>query len=376
MKKRILITALFSMSFLLTACSGGVPAENAGKKGGAVSAEAEEAGKEEELTENTSAIGNPWKDNVSAEEAAELLGAFFIVPDGAENVTYRIMESDKLGEMDFDLDGLSFCARMKPSESFEDISGLYYTWETEDDGDIYGAEGKLRRAKDGDMTVDNCLWYDQELSMMFSVSTSDKDLDGFDITAIAQAMYQPSEEEGFIPSTFVEANSGKDSFESYDELISLLNKGEGYAYIKLKGYEGELLAVTDNILEDEQGNKITDSASIYGDTGEKVVNFGNVFGNGKEYPVRCDGELIYCAGEGMYESDFVTGSGDGIMVKDYIAESTDENGEIAYFGFLRDTNSFDEEKELPEDKEEAQKLYEKYIKDYYEKEALIINVVE
>lgn len=38
----------------------------------------------------------------------------------------------------------------------------------------------------------------------------------------------------FIPSSFVETNAGTDQFKSYDDIISNLKKGEGYAYIKVK----------------------------------------------------------------------------------------------------------------------------------------------
>ena len=41
--------------------------------------------------------------------------------------------------MDFTLDDLAFCARMKPTEALEDISVLYYEWDGELDDTVSGA---------------------------------------------------------------------------------------------------------------------------------------------------------------------------------------------------------------------------------------------
>ncbi len=76
-------------------------------------------------------MANPWKYDVSEQDVENLTGRAFTVPEGASEVAYGIMEQGKLGEMNFKLDGKSFCARMKPSEGFEDISGLYYEWDAE-----------------------------------------------------------------------------------------------------------------------------------------------------------------------------------------------------------------------------------------------------
>lgn len=150
--------------------------------------EVEETSQESEA--KTMAIGNPWKDDVSADEVAGLVNARFIVPDGAENVFYRINESDRLAEMNFNLNGMEFSARMKPTESLEDISGLYYEWADELSGSVAGADAKFRSAVADAETLQNVLWFDKK-GMTYSLFTQDKDLDGFDITAVAEAVYQP-----------------------------------------------------------------------------------------------------------------------------------------------------------------------------------------
>lgn len=145
-----------------------------------------------EPEEETVSVSNPWKDDVSTEEVANLVNTYFIVPEGAEDVTYRIDESDRLAEMDFTLDDLKFCARMKPTEALEDISGMYYKWDAELDDSIYGAEAKFRSAVSDSEMIHSVIWFDKS-GMSYSLTTSDKDLDGFDITAIVEAMYQPGE---------------------------------------------------------------------------------------------------------------------------------------------------------------------------------------
>ncbi|MCR4657003.1 MAG: hypothetical protein K5770_12350 [Lachnospiraceae bacterium] len=383
MKKKFykIITASVVLTLMLsfTGCSGEAPAELTLTEKESVTPEADvsEEKSEEEVTETTETteVANPWRDDVSVEEVADLIGAQFIVPDGAENVSYRIMESDKLAEMDFELDGLSFCARMKPAEEFEDISGLFYTWDVEEDQDIYDTPGQIRRAVTEEETVDSCLWYDEVLGMMFSVSTSAEDLDGFDIVAVAQAMYQPMDEGG-VYSSFVEFETERNVFDSYEDLISCLKEGNGYAYIELEGYDGELLAIAEATFDDLEGHQASMEVYLYGDYDGEVVNIGNFFSYGTAYPIRCDGKLLYGGGNHEYESDFLNEDGTGLMVKDLISVDYDEQGNASYYGFLRDKNVFDEDKEIPEDPAEAEELFNELTEAAMEVPVIDFEVVE
>ena len=327
--------------------------------------------------DGTVAMGNPWKDDVSADEVYELVDAYFIVPDGAEDVTYRINESDRLAEMDFTLDDLKFCARMKPTELLEDISGLYYEWDGELDDTVSGAEAKFRSAVSDSEMVHNVIWFD-ESGMSFSLMTSDKDLDGFDITAVVEAMYQPegNSEDDFMPSSFVEENAGKERFDSYDELISFLKPGQGYAYIELTGYDGKILAVTEETFDDPDGHKASSDAAVYAEINGEVKNIGNAFCSGTAYPLRCDGSLLYTGGDNEYGSYFVTGDGDGLMMKDSITEESDEDGKASYFGFTRETNDFDDTKDIPEDPAEGEKLFKELRDKAMKQQVIDFTVVE
>ena len=137
---------------------------------------------------------NPWQD--MTEEALRLAsGVEFGVPEGAENVIYRWLESEGLAEMQFALDGDDYCARIKPAAleagQVEDISGLYYEWENVESVTIGGyCEGTLGQAQaDGGRCVELCLWYDLVPGLMYSLSVNTADPDGLDLTAVAEMVY-------------------------------------------------------------------------------------------------------------------------------------------------------------------------------------------
>ena len=144
----------------------------------------------------TATVGmvNPWTE-VTEEEFAEKLGLYFAVPEGAENVVFRVLESEGLGEMLFTLDGMDYTARVKAAPEFEDISGMYYEWDNETDIEVNGRAGKEYRAKDEDKTVDLAMWCDIVPGIMYSLSTEGEDLDGFDIVAVCEMVFSPMQED-------------------------------------------------------------------------------------------------------------------------------------------------------------------------------------
>ena len=144
-------------------------------------------------TAGTVGMANPWVES-TAEEIMDKLGLSLKVPEGAEDVTYRMAEDLKMEEMTFKLDDLEFTARVKSTAEFEDISGLYYTWDLEDPCEVGGwCEGFDRRTKDGELTIDNVTWCDMVPGLSYSISTSAADLDGFDILGIANMVFEPAQ---------------------------------------------------------------------------------------------------------------------------------------------------------------------------------------
>ncbi len=134
---------------------------------------------------------NPWQYEVSPEDVQKMVNESFTVPEGAENVVYGIMESEKLAEVQFDLDGVSYCARMEPAKEFTDISGMYYTWDAEGVDQVNGLDAQERRyLSDEEEDADNILFYDADKQMMYSISATTPDLDGFDLVAVAETVFQ------------------------------------------------------------------------------------------------------------------------------------------------------------------------------------------
>lgn len=137
-------------------------------------------------------MANPWVET-TAEEMAQTIGVELGVPEGAENIVWRMMPEVGMGEMTFTWDGMDYTARVQPTAEFEDISGLYYEWEHEEPCQVSWCEGKLMRTTDADqgLTIDLCLWFDVVPGVMYAVSASAPDLDGFDILAAAEQLFVP-----------------------------------------------------------------------------------------------------------------------------------------------------------------------------------------
>ncbi len=197
MKKKIvlLLGILVLSAFTLMGC------------GSEKKAEAEVPVAEENGEEVITQIANPWSDTTE-EEAKTLCPRLFKAPEGATNVKWTKCEPDAsvegdsyMVQLDFDLDGLSFTARAKyGTPEYSDISGLYYTWTVgPEDSTLQNwgggnMEGKAYRLVNDDGYIDLITWYDIEIGISYSLTVSDKDLDGFDIQAVAEEMYNPDNE--------------------------------------------------------------------------------------------------------------------------------------------------------------------------------------
>lgn len=141
-------------------------------------------------------LANPWKD-LARDELEQVSGMSFGVPEGAENVVYRWLESDALAEMQFTMDGDEYCARAQSAELAEgelmNISGMYFQWEHEEDITVGDCRGSIGQAQTGSEDwVELCLWYDAGAKRMYSLSVYTTDPDGLDLTAVAQMVYRPA----------------------------------------------------------------------------------------------------------------------------------------------------------------------------------------
>ena len=140
-------------------------------------------------------IANPWHD-VTEEEVAELCPASFVVPEGAENASWSVMDAEEgaspLVQLSFDLDGNSFTAREQVTEdAAADISGMYYDWTAQLEETLQNWGGlacQSYRHVGDDGYADLCTWYDEASRTSYSLSVTAEDLDGFDILAVAEAL--------------------------------------------------------------------------------------------------------------------------------------------------------------------------------------------
>ncbi len=364
MKKKIVYLIMAGM-LMLTGCGGANEEQSAEASSETTEANDAEAGNTEMSSDSEETqLANPWRD-ITEEEAKNGSVRLFTIPEGAENVTWSMMESKgdeaPLIQATFTLDGKEFTARTQYGASeFADISGMNYEWSSKDEGKLATWGGGNMDAKfyryNGDECADLCTWYDIEIGIAYSLSTVASDLEGFDIRAVAEAM--PPEPEMYI-SSFVEEVAGKTEFESYDEVISYLKKGQGYAYIQLKGYNGDVLALAENVYKDKGKNLAIDVA-LYGEVDGVVKNLGNVSSAGTAYPVAVQDGAIFACNHHSYEVYFVNPEGDGLMMKDCIHEEYNENGNATYIGFTRETNSFDNDVEFTGGEAEYKKYWENY----------------
>lgn len=181
MKKLIVaLAAVLMFLCVFTACSG--------KPGSDVDPQGEQTDNATD-PDFQSGVINPLVES-NADGVAQQLGFALGVPDGAENVEYFILSGDT-EELRFTLNGLDYTARLKATAGFEDISGMCYTWTNTLDDEIEGCECKLMRYSGDEGDIDVCLWYDAAPGLMYSLTTSDSSLDGFDITAAALQVYEP-----------------------------------------------------------------------------------------------------------------------------------------------------------------------------------------
>ena len=100
--------------------------------------------------------------------------------------------------MQFKLGEDEYCARIKPDALEEDqldnISGMYFQWENEEEVTIGHCPGTIGQAQTGtEEYVELCLWYDIVPGLMYSLSVYTIELDGLDLTAVAEMVYEPAQ---------------------------------------------------------------------------------------------------------------------------------------------------------------------------------------
>lgn len=121
----------------------------------------------------TMQIVNPMKKS-TPQEIIETIGVKFNEPKNVSEIKYFII-SNQVAQMNFIKDGISFTARIKPANQFEDISGMYFNWNNEQDCKIAWCSGKIYFMNDAENKNPGiCIWYDVAPGLMYSLSMDDK----------------------------------------------------------------------------------------------------------------------------------------------------------------------------------------------------------
>lgn len=241
MKKKLvmMITALTMVAGAVTGCGSATETVE-------TAIDAEEVAKTDgtdvvtEAASEVVGIANPWVE-ITEEEANANCAKLFHAPEGATEQVWSMCEAlgnpeeylGSLVQLKFNLDGMDFTARAQQGAAEDaDIAGIYTDW-TVGPEDVQFANwaagnmtGKTYRAVGESDYTDLVTWYDIEVGIAYSLSVTASDLEGFDIVAVADQMAPADEEYMYnMASDFLQEQSGKLKFDSYDDAIAALTSG-------------------------------------------------------------------------------------------------------------------------------------------------------
>lgn len=392
MKKRCLALVLAGMMSLSLAACGNAedaqqnPTEEANTE---VSAEA--------VTQEAVSIANPWRD-CTEEEAMQFAVNGFSAPEGAVNESWSIMEKDiselpgTMVQLQFEIGNTSFVAREQVygGEEIVDISGMYYDWTVEDEGTLANWAGgampfKSYRFVGADEYVDLILWYDIETGYAYSVSAQAPDLEGFDLQAIVEQMYDPAKQESALmpddevvdeysnaslkeiadnaaPSIDI---SGCDTFTQVVD--QKLTSGMGYANATVNGTD--VLLVSTGTFDDLEGHANAIDSTVFEYKDGAVYEVGKVISGGTAYPISIKDGYIYSASNHWVCKYAIANDKLDIMEKASVIY--DENGNGTFHYESDDAGNYGSI-----DSAEAEKIFNQLLDELMNGEAVEYSVVQ
>ena len=194
MKKLFAIALALTMLLSLCAC-------------GAKEEAPAETPAEETPAEEPAPVGmpNPMKE-ADPETILNELGITMVVPQGAENLHYFIIDGEtRIAELDFFLNGSDYTYRMAPSAFGEEkIDGMHYEWTKTEEfpvgyltGTVSWIEGDAGMAR----------WFDIVPGMLYTLSTSEN-VDPEALKTLANELFEPlqGDAEGDYPAGSFEEN--------------------------------------------------------------------------------------------------------------------------------------------------------------------------
>jgi hypothetical protein len=345
MKKTIAFILTGFTALSLVAC-GKTDAEVPAQDTTEVAAEEVTTAAAEESTTELVGMANPWVD-ITEEEANAKFAKLFKAPEGATNVSWSEMPSaadpsgfpSELVQMNFTLDNMDFTARIQATtEDKADISGMFYEWTATNTGILAGwAGGNMpanfyRYVGDSEM-ADLCSWYDIETGYAYTLGVTAPDLEGFDIQAVAEAIYAPENEPGFnMPSDAIEPTIDITGCDTFTQIVDKLPAGYGYANASFGGTD--VLLVADYIYDNNAGEgdvaNVTTEADVFFYNEEGVPTFaGRVNSGGTAYPITISGDRLMTGGNHYVRCySFMAG---GLVIEEEASVVYDTNGGETYY---------------------------------------------
>lgn len=179
------------------------------------------------------------------------------------------------------------------------------------------------------------------------------------------------------PSNEFEERVGKTSFESYDEIIGLLEGEEAYALVNVKGYDGQVLLVATGTYDDLLGHFATIECTPYTVKSNGVCNADSlIYSGGTANPIAIgeDGVFYALTHSSVEKSCYgENGTADvAIMNMAYVyIDEYDDNGNAKTIdGFIRTKNSVVDDDTTDVDKNDVELLDQLFAE--YEK-AQVVN---
>ena len=189
----------------------------------------------------------------------------------------------------------------------------------------------------------------------------------------AAEQQEPAQEPAVMePSNSFEERVGKTTFESYDEIIGLLEGDEAYAYATVKGYDGEVLFVATETFDDLLGHFAATEVTPYTVKADGATADSILFSSSTSTPVAIDEEgVIYTASHRSVEKSCYGDNGTdtpAVMILATVqATELDENGNPkTVTGFVRTKNSLVED-DTTDIAADDIATYDQMFNDYYEK---------
>lgn len=322
---------------------------------------------EVQSTEENQQMANPWRDSTE-EEANATLPNCFTAPEEATNVKWSIMDATDetagdMVQMNFTWYDMEFTAREQIVVDAEtDISGMNYEWTSEEDINLsnWNMAGKTYFYSGDDESVQLCTWYDKTISAAYSVSVASKDLDGFDIQAIAEGMYKQAdaavgaEDENsveFIKKAAEETAPQIDisDCDTFTHIVNKLDKEMGYQNIKVNGVD--VLIITSGTYDnlDDEGNQAAIDGTLYIYKDQMPYKLGSVCSGGTAYPITLKDGYLY-TGSNHWVCKW-TIKDDALYVAELASVQYDENGDGTYSYVTEDgTENSDMDQKAAEEK--------------------------